>query len=366
MQHIPEDQLHAYLDQALGRLSCVEIESHLAECTRCRAARDEIAALRDRTTALLAKLAPRHTSVPPLALIRREADRRLRRRQRLIQRSAWAASVLVAVAIGWGASLVIHPRGERVGAAAGPAPRAEPGRPAPAPGAGGAPAPAPAVATTPASRAAPASAPTSGPAASPSEARTARASTPAERRAVAPMRDRSSSLAQAVGRSAPRRARAAERTDKAPTGELATVGSIPTDAQLELGGVWRTVSWDGAREEAGDAPPRIDGLPVVEVQVQRGDSGKKPLMVVAQQLASGQVIRMIEGPAPDVSALLGRQPTAEPDSLAPAPERRPAPPAPWGSAFAFRRGDRMLAVTGSLPRDSLRAMVRRLNLMGGR
>lgn len=325
MQHIPEDQLHAYLDQALGRLSCVEIESHLAECTRCRAARDEIAALRDRTTALLAKLAPRHTSVPPVALIRREADRRLRRRQRLIQRSAWAASVLVAVAVGWGASLVVHPRAERPGAE--PAVRAQPGR-----AAAGAP-------TAPA---------------------------PAKRRTVTPARDRSSSLARSAERPAPHGARPAERSDKDPTGELATVGSIPADAQLDLGGVWRTVSWDGAKQEAGAAPPRIDGLPVVEVQVQRGDSGKKPLMVVAQQLASGQVIRMIEGPATDVSALLGRQPAAEPDSLAPAAARRPAAPTPWGSAFAFRRGDRMLAVTGSLPSDSLRAMVRRLNRMGGR
>ena len=46
MSHIPEDELHAYLDQALGRLRCVEIESHLAECTRCRDARDGIAAIR--------------------------------------------------------------------------------------------------------------------------------------------------------------------------------------------------------------------------------------------------------------------------------------------------------------------------------
>ena len=58
MRHIPEDELHAYLDQALSRTQCVEIESHLAECPSCRGMRDGIAALRDRTTALLAKLAP--------------------------------------------------------------------------------------------------------------------------------------------------------------------------------------------------------------------------------------------------------------------------------------------------------------------
>src|SRR4051794_41297947 len=58
MRHIPEEELHAYLDQGLSRSQCVEIESHLASCPSCQGARDGIAALRDRTTALLAKLAP--------------------------------------------------------------------------------------------------------------------------------------------------------------------------------------------------------------------------------------------------------------------------------------------------------------------
>ena len=56
MRHIPEDELHAYLDQALSRSQCVEIESHLARCPACQAERDAIAALRDRTTGLLALL----------------------------------------------------------------------------------------------------------------------------------------------------------------------------------------------------------------------------------------------------------------------------------------------------------------------
>ena len=32
LRHIPEEELHAYLDQALSRSQCVEIENHLAEC----------------------------------------------------------------------------------------------------------------------------------------------------------------------------------------------------------------------------------------------------------------------------------------------------------------------------------------------
>ena len=64
MRHIPEDELHAYLDQALSRSQCVEIESHLAACPSCQATRDGIAALRDRTTALLARLAPPRSISP--------------------------------------------------------------------------------------------------------------------------------------------------------------------------------------------------------------------------------------------------------------------------------------------------------------
>ena len=43
MRHIPEEELHAYLDQALSRAQAVEIETHLAGCARCRGERDAIA-----------------------------------------------------------------------------------------------------------------------------------------------------------------------------------------------------------------------------------------------------------------------------------------------------------------------------------
>ena len=75
----------------------------------------------------------------------------------------------------------------------------------------------------------------------------------------------------------------------------------------EFGGMWRNLSWDGAQAEAGERLPHIDGLPVLKVQVQSGDQGQRPVMVVAQQLASGEVIQTIEGPASDVSLLLARR-----------------------------------------------------------
>ena len=75
MRHIPEDELHAYLDQGLSRTQCVEIESHLADCPSCQATRDGIAALRDRTTALLARLAPPRTIPPAFESLRRRPPR---------------------------------------------------------------------------------------------------------------------------------------------------------------------------------------------------------------------------------------------------------------------------------------------------
>ena len=99
MRHIPEDELHAYLDQALSRSQCVEIERHLARCSRCQIGRDAIAALRDRTTALLAPIWARPPSSRPLS--RPFAARRLGRIRSSAavadQRGAWAASIVGAM-----------------------------------------------------------------------------------------------------------------------------------------------------------------------------------------------------------------------------------------------------------------------------
>jgi putative zinc finger protein len=333
MSHIPEAELHAYLDQALPRLRCVEIESHLAECTPCRTARDEIAALRDRTTAMLARLAPRRTVPPPLADLRHRAAHWASERARFRQRAAWAASVVVALGVGWGASYLVHPPSGRAFATRIPA---GPTIPAAAP-------------------AVPAR--TSGDTAAPTPIEVPADETPAILAAeptVTP--PAAADVHKPKPHGAPRKA------PVPPPAHLANLGGIPKDGQLEFGGVWRNLSWDGAKTQNGETPARIDGLPVTEVQAQAGDSSRRPLMVVAQQLASGEVIRTIQGPVSDVSALLGTRPGESVDSSAPGAPL-PAGRAGLGSALAFRHGDRMFAVTGSLPSDSLRAMMRRLNLM---
>jgi hypothetical protein len=334
MRHIPEDELHAYLDQGLSRTQCVEIESHLADCVACRASRDRIAALRDRTTALLARLAP-PLRVPPAfdGLRRRAAEHETARRRRM-RAVAWAASLVLAVGAGWTASTVVTT--ERTAVASGTGTTA--GAPSVA-----ATAPPPSVAAAVPER-------ESAPAA-PAVTRT---------RELAP-----AVPAVAVGSSAARAKDSVRKAmlavlDPAPAVELSQLEGSGERAE-EFDGMWRTMSWDGAQAAAGRQLPHIDGLPVVKVQVQAGDQGSRPMMVVAQQLSSGQVIQTIEGPAAGVSQLLAKRNMTDPDGRVLTSTDSLGRALAGDQAMAMQLGDRMLAITGALPSDSLRAMIRRLN-----
>jgi anti-sigma factor RsiW len=336
MRHIPEDELHAYLDQGLSRSQCVEIESHLADCPACQATRDRIAALRDRTTALLARLAPARVLPPSFDLLRRRAAEQASERRRRLQNALWVASLALAVGLGWAGSYFL-----------GPSPRRSPDR----------------LASAPSSRSEP----------QPRVQESPRAPTsvnlPAAARSTSTLRDsmpRRLKPRPVVANKAAREVRSDSATaavlavlNPEPALELTVLDTSRSEGS-EFGGMWRTMSWDGAQAEAGQPLPHIDGLPVVQVQVQAGEQGRRPLMVVAQQLSSGQVIRTIEGPATDVSQLLARR-VSDPDSVVLRTDSSTPRPEVVSQAMAMQVGDRMLAITGSLPPDSLRAMIRRLN-----
>jgi Putative zinc-finger len=331
MRHIPEDELHAYLDQGLSRSQCVEIESHLATCAPCQATRDGIAALRDRTTALLARLAPPRSFPAPFDSLRRRAAVAVSTRRRRVHQAAWAASVVAASILGWTASLLLRHPAPQAAASSGQAVTRQ-------------------VST---------------------ERSTAPTTTAAALRPT--HKDSSISRASRRVRQSRRAAEAVPATQvalppvtPAPTLELSSVDVSASPKELELEGMWRTVSWDGAQAEAGDKLPHIDGLPVVQVQVQSSEQGKQPLMVVAQQLSSGEVIRTIEGPVTDVSHLLSRRTMSDPSGSASPSDTstgRDSVVAIDGNdqTMAMQRGDRMIAITGALPPDSLLAMIRRLN-----
>lgn len=340
MRHIPEDELHAYLDQGLSRSQCVEIESHLAGCQSCRATRDGIAALRDRTTALLSRLAPPRRLPPAFEGLHGLAAQRVNTRRRRLRTVAWAASLVAALGMGWTASMLVGPGSGTSVATRTLPPVAE--------------------AVRPASRADSAEA-------GPAERTVSRAVTPSAAPAPAPRPVKSEGRQE---RARARTAAAAAREDSIRAAKLAILDPAPAleldpldkpkpGAGEQFAGMWRTMSWDGAQSESGQSPPHIDGLPVIRVQVQANDHGKRPLMVVAQQLASGQVIQTIEGPASDVSELLSRRTGTSSDGSLAVSISDATPAA--DQAMAMQMGDRMLAITGALPSDSLRAMIRRIN-----
>ena len=307
MSHILEDELHAYLDQALTRSRCVVIETHLAGCAFCRSQRDEIAALRDRTTLLLGSLAPARRIPVSLEELERRRLAGEPRRQRT-RRALWAASLVGALGLGYGI--------RSVGSASRPPELAV----APV---------ATVIVEPPAASAAGSSTPSAIPA------------------TMRPARRVATRVDTAAPVPAPVELTIARDGSTPPSAETST-SALPTDPDPGLQGFWRTVPWDKVQDVSGKAPARVEGVPVEEVQVQASRGGGSPMMVVAQRLSSGEVIQTIEGPAADVSQLLSRRGDGGLDSAG-----RPAE--------AMQRGDRMLVVTGELPSDSLRAMVRRVN-----
>jgi hypothetical protein len=244
MRHIPEEELHAYLDQALSRAQAVEIESHLAGCARCRMERDAIAGLRDRTTALLATLAPAHAiQRPAWAELRRRHHLATARRARIIRGAVWAASLVAAIGLGYGSHWWLdHTRAEELA-------RATEARPAPT------------------------------------------QVVPPATTVVAPV--------VASRGSAPRATTVASRPRPIERLEFDTLSSAPT---VPAAGVWRTESLERA-VASGLTVPRVAGLPVLQIQVQDAPTSSSSLVAVEQALTGGGSVRTIEGPADEMAAL---------------------------------------------------------------
>lgn len=289
MRHIPEDELHAYLDQALSRSQCVEIECHLATCVRCRHERDQIAALRDRTTSLLGLLAPPPITSRPIyaelalsaggrravaASMAEAATDRGRDPHRWSRYGLRAAGIMVAIAAGWSARGLL-PAGSAADGAmqqlvSGPSIMDSRGNSAllgsifplsQSPGGSTAPAtsePSPDWEPDPLER-------------------------PAPRRAN-PVGPGSGTAQLSV----------TVRSTEAPDAGTEFIG----------GGAWRTVSYAEAAALTGDIVPRIHELRVVEIQIQSIGPDQRPLLVVLHQDGNGRIVRTIEGPADRVAELV--------------------------------------------------------------
>jgi hypothetical protein len=357
-RHIPEDELHAYLDQALSRSQGAEIETHLSACTVCQARRAGVAAQRDRTTALLSQLTPRPVIIPPSFQDLRERNRHILTlalwKARVRRAGIWAAGVAAAVGAGWIARSALDPHQAASGFLA-----QQPGSPtdeqsAPADAGLSVSLAAPALATPPGSapatlvsdsfdldqRATPAPLP-EGPAPRTrrAESRNAVAVSPAPQFQLA-------SFEVPV-------ALTEREADPEPSRTSVEAPSSP------FGRIIRVFAWEEALQIAGSNLPFIEGMPVVAVLFDPGAPGERPAVMVTQQDPGGEFVYSIEGPEARVAALIQRQSSPE---LKASELARTPPDYVEGAGGELRRSLRILRVVGRLPVDSLNTLARKVAL----
>lgn len=301
MRHIPEEELHAYLDQALSRSQCIEIETHLAVCYACQGDRDAIAALRDRTTRLLGLAAPVRVRVP--AWTELEGQAMVRRQQRPWRRlGVWAASVAGAVLAGWGLRTLSYPQPNPL-AFRPEAPAIFAVNPAPVP-----------VQTV--------------------------ANTPVE--PTTPAFGADDDGVRLVGG----RPRSSEPAAPAP-------GPVTVSRSLTLPGDWSPMNLAEAEAETGGLVPRISTLPVLQVQVRTAGEGR-PLLLVTQTHPTGEPVYTVEGPVSLVADIISSQLAAGTGFSSSEPSR--SLPDYLESGGLVRRTSRVVAVFGKLPVDSLNTL----------
>jgi len=96
MSHVDDGTLHAYLDGELLPVERARLEAHVAECAACRSRLEEERALIERASNLLGLAQPPERSAPPLHSLRPP-----RLAWRLRVPLAWAATVVLALGIGY-------------------------------------------------------------------------------------------------------------------------------------------------------------------------------------------------------------------------------------------------------------------------
>jgi hypothetical protein len=96
MSHVDEGTLHAYLDGELAPVERERVDTHLKGCPACQARLAEEQAILERASRLLGMATPPERAMPPLSQLRRPpVFWRLRRPL------AWAATLILAVGLGW-------------------------------------------------------------------------------------------------------------------------------------------------------------------------------------------------------------------------------------------------------------------------
>lgn len=359
MSHLDEGQLHAYLDgQTAGDdQGRPETEGHLAVCADCRRRLDEARLLRDRAGAILRAGVPGMAATPPFEEI---AERKRRAEPRRTPRTmvlAWAATVALALGIGWYARS-LTPRDALISTeAAGEPPATEPAA-APAVALETAPPPPPSEL---ASRqdAAPARARTAAPAEGQPQLADRLAAAPApvtdtpraaqqQHATEADTRPNTRDLARlAVERAAPAGARA-------PPPAAQPVAAAADEAET-----WVPVNRAEAERRLDDQLAALPDLETVGITAREGTGAG--YVRTTQRLPDGRTVelhqvRMREGKREE--PVVQRAPAAE-AAPAPAIRLRGATSVSANTATVEWSNSRVMA-RGPLPADSLRALLRRL------
>ncbi|MCH8144839.1 MAG: zf-HC2 domain-containing protein, partial [Gemmatimonadetes bacterium] len=118
MSHVNEGQIHAYLDRQLefaDQADRERFETHVAECSDCTVLLEETRAIHARATGMLGDSRPAVADMPSFETVVTRASERSARwaTVKTLNRTralAWAASIVVAVAVGWYARVVERDR----------------------------------------------------------------------------------------------------------------------------------------------------------------------------------------------------------------------------------------------------------------
>ncbi|HEY2823904.1 MAG TPA: zf-HC2 domain-containing protein, partial [Gemmatimonadales bacterium] len=100
MPHVDEGQLAAYADGALDTRERAQVDEHLATCAECRSGLEPARTLATQASAILAGAGPRVGDLQSFDTVAERA-RRTRRMRSWVRPAVWAATLVMAVGLGW-------------------------------------------------------------------------------------------------------------------------------------------------------------------------------------------------------------------------------------------------------------------------
>lgn len=345
MSHVNDGTLHAYLDGELAPVERERVESHLVACPPCRERLAEERALIERASRLLELAVPPATArpVPPLHTLRHQPGW-----WKVRAPLAWAATLVLAIGLGWYLRGTTAPRLDRRSTQVAVTPAAEPTAPAPASGRAEEP---PRSRQT---RTQPARAPLGS-----SEVRDAAALQRSDRPATPPAAAKVAPPPQLGQNQAETGVRG--EAAGAPEGAAAAVAmpsaqELPgsgADSDRLLASTWTVIEPSAARQLLGTEPVTIPGHPVRSM---RRGPGSAPEVLVEQDVG-GVVVMLFERPPRDAERAAARREVAAADTGTRMPPAAAAA-RPAGGALGRLVGQLFVRIAGPMPADSLAGLLR--------